>query len=139
MNPGGSVSALQILAGRVRNDVFFLGAFLSEYQTAHAMTDADLAALLRCEEGNLTRLSLCRTPTTDLQSFRDDVSRIAEFAPCDGERLAQLIREVASVLSLRSEGDGRSQESILRAARDRRESDLDTQHDQESRGKPDEP
>jgi hypothetical protein len=139
MNSVGRASALQGLAARVREDSFFLGAFLSDYQAAHAMTDADLAALLRCDEGTLTRLSLCRTPRTDLPSFRNDVSQIAAFAPCDGERLARLLREVDAVQSLRRAGDGCSQESILRAARDRRESGGDTRNHRESRREPGEP
>lgn len=119
---GSSDLGLGWFARRASADAFFLGRALAEYQAMHGIDDQKLAEMLRCTVETLARLALCRRPDDQAVKFREEVQRIAAFASCNAERLAQLLREVAAVASLRKEGSDASSQDLLMAARDRRSS-----------------
>ena len=112
-------SDLSWLSRQVSTDVFFLGSAFAEYQAMHSINDERLAGMLACTGEAFIRLSLCRRPDDRDASFREDVRHIAKFASCNVDRLLQVLREVASVSSLREERNNASLRGILMAARDR--------------------
>jgi hypothetical protein len=113
---------MQPLVKRSRNDRFFVGWALSEYENAHAMSDERLAAWLDCTPSNLQRLFLCRLPIDDEERFQENVARIAGYVSCNADRLVQLLREVAAVAALREKNDTDTV-ALLMAARDRKKRD----------------
>lgn len=111
---------LRRLVARAREDYFFLGHTLSEYQKLNGMDDDRLAVFLKCRRETLNRLALCRKPDVDSREFAHDLRRIANFAACDADRLVQLLRYVAALQSLPVENT-QTARGFLMAARDRRE------------------
>jgi hypothetical protein len=111
--------ALRRLVERTRQDAFFVGRPLAIYQKLHGLDDHQLAQWLECSKDNLTRLALCRLPDDKKDGYQQNVRKIAVFAPCNPDRLVQLLREVASWEALQED----SQElagGFLLAARDRK-------------------
>ncbi len=106
------------MAEKARKDDFFLGKTLAEYQSSNALADDDLAKNLRCTPEALDLLALCRCPDDGLDSFRDDVRKIAAFVGCDATVLVLVLREVAATRALRGASEDRG---LLMAARDRYE------------------
>ena len=119
---GSGDPGLRWFARRASTDAFFLGRALAEYQAMHGIDDQKLAEMLQCTIETLARLALCRCPDDQGARFREDVRRIAAFTSCNAAGLAQLLREVAAVASLRKEGSEASSQDLLMAARDRRSS-----------------
>lgn len=117
---GGGDPAFQWLVRRASDDAFFLGRVLAEYRALHGIDDQKLGEILQCTDEGLARLALCRRPHDRVPRFQGDVQRIAAFAPCNAERLVQLLREVAALASLREEGGAEASAGLLMAARDRR-------------------
>ena len=105
---------------RASDDVFFMGRALAEYRALHGMDDQKLGQRLQCTHEALARLALCRRPDDREAKFQDDVKRIAAFAPCNADRLVQLLREVAALGSLRKQRGKPPLAGLLMAARDRR-------------------
>ncbi len=118
----GAKPNLQCLVRRARNDAFFLGKALADYESMNGMDEGQLAEKLQCTPEAFARLALCRRPDDQAAKFPEEVQRIATFASCNAERLVQLLREVAAVASLRKEGSEVSSQDLLMAARDRRSS-----------------
>ena len=114
-----SERALDRLVTLARRDPLFVGFALAEYQVAHDLDTAGLAAWLGCGQDALSRLSLCRMPDDRSDRFPDDVSKIARFAPCAPDRLMNLLREVLALDALGRE-DSDSGLGLLAAARDRK-------------------
>lgn len=112
---------------RARDDAFFLGKILSEYQEANSLDDPGLAAALRCTPQALSRLVLCRCPDDRAASFAQQVQAIATFAACSADALMLLLRHVAAMRALRAPS-GKSTGGLLMAARDR--------HDDEQSDRP---
>jgi hypothetical protein len=112
------------MAERAREDGFFLGRTLSEYQEANSLDDGGLAAVLRCSPEGLSRLLLCRCPDDRAPAFAQQVQAIATFAACNADVLMQLLRQVLATRALRTERPGGG---LLLAARDR--------HDDQQSGK----
>lgn len=108
------------MVSRARRDGFFLGKALSEYQAASHIDDATLAAELQCVLEALPRLVLCRWPDDRGARFAQEVQAIAAFAPCNGDALIRLLRQMAAVRGFQRAGVG-SSEGLLMAARDRHE------------------
>lgn len=117
MNARGS-SNVGWMVERARDDAFFLGKMLSEYQEANSLDDRGLAAALRCTPQALSRLVLCRCPDDRAASFAQQVQAIATFAACSADALIQLLRQVAAMRALRAQS-GKSTGGLLMAARDR--------------------
>ncbi len=115
---------LSWLARQVSTDAFFIGSAFTEYRAMHSINSEMLAEMLGCTTEALTRLSLCRRPDDQAGNFREDVRRVAAFASCNAIRLLQVLREVASVASLREERNNASWHGLLMAARDRKASGL---------------
>ncbi len=110
--------ALRRLVERVRRDAFFVGRALAIYQRRHDLDDLKLAQRLECSVSDLKRLALCRLPDDKQQiEFQQDVRKIAAFAPCNPDRLVQLLREVASWDALQGDSQERANGFLL-AARD---------------------
>src|SRR5215472_6025236 len=108
--------AFSKLVERTRMDPFFLGWALEKYKTIHSSDDQQLSHWLQCSVENLGRLSLCRLPQDNKETFQRDVQQIANFTACNANRLVQLLREVASLSSLQ-EGSEESRTGFLMAAR----------------------
>jgi hypothetical protein len=78
---------LSWLARRAAALPFFLAHALAAYQTAHTLTDADLAAELHCTREALTMIRLCRAPPPGAKGVKD-VRCVAQRFGCDAARLA---------------------------------------------------
>ncbi len=119
MNERVSAETLRRILKRSRQDPFFMGWAMAQHQASHRLSDRELATWLECSPEALDRLALCRLPDDQADRFGQDVRRIADFVTCNPSRLLELLREVASLRSLRgaSEDMGRG---LLMAARDRK-------------------
>lgn len=111
--------ALRRLVERARQDAFFVGRALAVYQRLHDMDDPQLAQRLECSVPDLNRLVLCRLPDDKKDGYQQDVRKIAAFAPCNPDRLVQLLREVASWEALQEDSQELAGRFLL-AARDRK-------------------
>lgn len=116
----GGDRGFERMVHRASDDVFFLGRVLSEYRALHGIDDKKLGQRLQCTHKALARLALCRRPDDREARFQEDVKRIAAFAPCNADRLVQLLREVAALGSLRKQKGKAPLAGLLMAARDRR-------------------
>jgi hypothetical protein len=117
VKPENKTRALDHAVAIVRKDPFFLGHALAEFESLRRFDDKELVAWLGCASDSLSSLSLCRMPTSTEKSFLKDVRAIAEFASCNPDRLAQLLREVGAVSAIR-EGSRHNRDAFLMAARD---------------------
>ncbi|HXG36823.1 MAG TPA: hypothetical protein VNL15_07625 [Dehalococcoidia bacterium] len=102
---------------RAAADPFFLGSALEAYRSLNGLDDTALADYLGCSTGDTIRLAFCRRPVTDAMTFRREVEQIAAYASVRADRLAQLLREVDSLETLRKSATTRP--GFLMAARDR--------------------
>jgi hypothetical protein len=75
-----------------------------------------IAAELNCSEVNALRLAMMRVPRSDRQQFRDDVSRIAQSAGVDRDRLLALIKQAQALAVF---GEAEKGRGMLLAAQDR--------------------
>jgi hypothetical protein len=110
------MSHLDRLAGRVRDDPFFLGFALAEYARAERLDDAQLAQRLGCPAESLTMLRLCRMPAEEPSAFRADVERIAQRFGASVDALTEVVR-TAQVLGRFRQAPVTGSGSLL-AARD---------------------
>ncbi len=122
--------ALERAAQRAITSDFFLAGILNEYQQAHHLNDEGLAKLLECDIHDLPRLALCRRPATNQTSFVHDVDHLAQRFHLRAEQLAAIIRQVDSLHALRLQlTSNQDTRSMLRAARDRDDSSIDSAED----------
>lgn len=131
-------SSLNHAATRASRDPFFLGWWLSAYESIRQVDSAGLASHLRCSGDAITRLALCKAPLLDeADAFRRDVKRIAAFVGADAVRIAGLLKEVSAVHALQTTTSAASDRPLMMAARDRRESPEEgrTRKDQKSGGR----
>lgn len=128
----GSVKPRKWIVARAREDPFFVGKALVEYETVHDIDDRQLAGWLECNPLALARLALCRMPDNTEEDFQQQVRQISEFVPCNADRLVQLVREVAAFSALR-EGAHDTSTGLLLAARDRKGDNLPTKETLENK------
>jgi len=102
---------------RAAADPFFLASALEAYRSLNGLDDTALADYLDCSLEDMIRLAFCRRPVTDAMTFRREVEQIAAYASVRAERLAQLLREVDSLETLRKSST--TKPGFLMAARDR--------------------
>jgi hypothetical protein len=114
--------AWQLLADRTLDDTFFLGWAVNEYKKANNFNDKQLENWLECSSDNIKKLLLCRLPDDKSEYFQEDVIKIAKYVSCNPDKLIMLIREVASVESLKMNSEELS-DGLLMAARDRKKID----------------
>ncbi len=114
--------AWQLLADRTLDDTFFLGWAVNEYKKANNFNDKMLENWLECSSDNIKKLLLCRLPDDKSDHFQEDVIKIAKYVSCNPDKLIVLIREVASVESLKMNSEELS-DGLLMAARDRKKID----------------
>lgn len=114
-------------ANRAATQAFFLANYLAQYQALQHMEDAQLADFLGCTEEKLRDLALCRRPDPSTPGFKAEVELIATYAGLKSTRLAELIRNVEALTALTTTATTQHSNSLLMAARDRREDreDLD--------------
>ncbi|MBI4497317.1 MAG: hypothetical protein HY689_05405 [Chloroflexi bacterium] len=113
---------LRRAAQRAAARPFFVARDLAAYMELHQVGEEALADLLGCSPEQLPRLALCRRPDPAGADFRSEVERIAQHVGARAERLAQLLREVDVVRTLRRAGpqqDRCDDRGMLLAARDR--------------------
>jgi hypothetical protein len=119
---------LKLAADRAGEHPALLGWVLSQYVKSQKVTLKALLDELRCSEGALWRLALCRRPRSD--RFRDDVAMIASSLAFNEGTLMRIIRHVDTLEAMKA---GRFAESgALMAARKRRRSDQEGEDDEPS-------
>lgn len=104
---------------RAGNSPFFMSGVLAVYSEANGMDNKSLALYLSCKTGALTRLALCRKPSTESGKFYPEIERIAEYTGADPVRLAALIREADVLSALKESSKLSGATGILAAARDK--------------------
>jgi hypothetical protein len=109
---------LEMAAHRASERPWMLGATLEQYCRIEGMTREQLSSQLGCSSELLAWLCLCRRPASE--HFARDVMRIAERFHIDAPKLAQVVRHVDTVATIR-EAANTGGESVLLAARDRGE------------------
>lgn len=112
-----SSKVVQRALQRAAADPFFLASALEAYRSLNGLEGTALADYLDCSMEDMTRLAFCRRPVTDAMAFRQEVEQIATYASVSADRLAQLLREVDSLETLRKSATTRP--GFLMAARDR--------------------
>ena len=110
--------AMQLLAGRVSDDSFFLACPLAAYARSEGLDDAALAARLGCRVVDLPRLRLCRAPRPGLEEFREDVTAVARAFGIEVERLVNAVRQGDGLNKLRESSRAAGEPGHLLAARD---------------------
>ncbi len=124
--------AIDKIVDRVRDDSYFLGKILSEYETLHGINDQQLAHYLECEPDKIARLFLCRVPSDTDQQFQKDVARIADFANCNANKLVAILRELDGIIALRGDASSNVTSGLLMAARDRHDEQKNNKSDSSS-------
>src|SRR5437867_11215769 len=104
---------LRWFARRASTDAFFLGRALAEYQAMRGIDDRKIAKMLQCTIEALSRLAVCRRPNDQSAKFREEVQRVATFAPCNADQRVQLLRDVAAVAAIRDERSEATQQRPL--------------------------
>ncbi len=109
---------LERAARQSTKHLWTLGSVLDDYRNIERATPDQLAAFLGCSVDTLDWLSLCRKPTPE--RFADDIARIAQRFNLNPSTLAQVVRRVDVVHAFRRPAKSREGESLLIAARDRK-------------------
>lgn len=86
---------LRIAAKRAAQRPAFLGWILSNYASSQRLSNAALAAELRCSEATLLRLGICLRPRPN--RFVADVAAIASKLEVDEGVLARIVRHVEAL------------------------------------------
>jgi len=123
-----NVNAIEVLARKAGNQDGFIGAVLNAIAMANETTVADIVSSIGCSTENMPRLVLCKIPRTETEYFSTDVRQISDFADCDADLLANLVREYQAIAAMRRYDPSDSpHETMLMAARDKkREYDEDS-------------
>lgn len=114
MNPNAN-STLHLLAEKLRDDPDFMAFILDQFCKQEGISVLELPESLGIMPEMVTRLALCRKPNPDTVDFARSVREIADYTFADEAVLANVIRRVSSIHSLRSA----KEEAFLAAARDR--------------------
>ena len=127
-------------AARASDDPAFLAYDMREYSKMNGLDEIGLARFLECSHDSLVKLALCLHPNPHLDSFRDNVERIAIHCAANSMKLAQLVREVDSVQTMRSApslpmSQMHGHTTVLLAARDRVEPSHRKQRDKAKKKK----
>lgn len=94
----------------------FMAWILARFREGEGFDEERLAAFLGIERATLDRLALCGRPRPDL--FREDVEDIAERYAIDPMRLANMIRQVESLIAFR-QSPATAAQGVFAAARSR--------------------
>lgn len=89
------------IAEKAKQRKFFLSSTFSIFQSAHGINDEELSQILGCSIDDLNRLALCRKPNSEILSFKEEVEQISNSFSVDKVRLAQIIKEVDSIILFR--------------------------------------
>jgi hypothetical protein len=108
-------SALQLLGEKLRQNPDFMAFVLGQFCTQEGVPLTELPSVLEIRPEMVTRLALCRKPDPEAVDFAERVREIAYYTLADEAVLANVIRRVSSIQSLRSA----KEEAFLAAARDR--------------------
>lgn len=99
-----SARALEQLAQRLSSDSAYMACVFQTYQTQERLDRAGLATRLGLPQEGLTRLALCKRPSSDQSEFSDQVRQIAAYVGLEPVILAQLIRQVEAVETAKTLG-----------------------------------
>jgi len=124
------------LARRLKDNPGFMAYVLSVYQTQERLDDTALAEHLGTTVDLLSRLALCKRPSTASDRFADQVRQIAAYISTDPATVANIIRQVGSLETLakrpaaldsdrQTARRSHAEAGLLAAARDRGEADSD--------------
>jgi hypothetical protein len=130
-----SANASRYLAGlarRLKDNPDFMAYVLSVYQTQERLDDTALAERLGTSLDMLSRLALCKRPSTKPEQFADQVRQITVYVGIDSGVLANVIRQVDSLEALERQATAldsdrqatyrsHTEAGLLAAARDRSE------------------
>lgn len=106
------------------NDSIFLAHTFREYREMNGLSENELARRYGCKPGSLLRMSLCLAPNPGSPSFRREVEKIADRFGASAIRLAECLREVDAVRTMRALNDAAGSleqpgVGFMMAARDR--------------------
>ena len=124
------------LANRLKDNPGFMAYVLSVYQTQERLDDTALAEHLGTTVDLLSRLALCKRPSTESARFADQVRQIAAYVSTDPAVVANVIRQVGGLETLgrrpvaldsdrQATRQSHTKAGLLAAARDRSEADSD--------------
>jgi len=120
MNERSESAHLAHAAARTAQRPSFLAQVFARYLAIEEIDEGALAELLGCSASDYRRLALCRMPATDL-AFAERIKQIAAFSGASADVLAQVIRRVHAVESLKAAASNTG--ATLLAAREREELD----------------
>jgi len=84
---------LEQTATKAAKSEFFLARVFKDYEKLENINMLGLARYLECNLETLTRLALCRRPTSDDPSrFKSDIKQISQHFNIDADKLASLVR-----------------------------------------------
>lgn len=116
---------LEQAATRAAESEFFLARVFNDYERLENLNAPDLARYLGCNLETLTRLALCRRPTSgDPNEFKSDIRKISQHFDIDANKLAALVRYVDTMKSFSESPqltEDVSEQGILLTARDQEE------------------
>jgi hypothetical protein len=129
MTDPSSGAHLQSTAERAEEYRFFMASAFKSFCSHHSLNLESLASFLGCSLEQALSLALCRRPTSDSTSFRDDLESLAAYSSVHANKLLEILREVEAIEAF---GDTTSTSSaakldqgFLMAARDRRRTRAD--------------
>lgn len=94
---------MQILVDKTRKDPFFIGWALEKYERKQGINSEELSEWLQCSSKDVNRLALCRLPHDEDNRYQKEIEQIAEFVPCNPDRLIQLLRTVSAFTALQEQ------------------------------------
>jgi protein-L-isoaspartate O-methyltransferase len=108
-------------ARRAADNPYFLAFALHQYAEDQQMDEPALTAALGATAETLAHARLCRTPRTDPDGFREDVTRIAARFGLNAAVLAEAVRAAEGATVLRAAAEQTLPETAvpMLAARDR--------------------
>ncbi|MCB9149550.1 MAG: hypothetical protein H6641_12390 [Caldilineaceae bacterium] len=127
---------LSNFALRLASDDQFMASVIRKYQQQERLNLSEFMNRFSISESQLSRLSLCKRPSSEAAEFRKQVKQIADYIGVEFYSLVSMIRQVDSLdalsqlPSLESTDQATSSTQIfpaLAAARDHDE--LDTMHE----------
>lgn len=134
---------LQLMSARLQNDSTFMAWIINAYQKQEKLSTYQLSKILGTTENVLVKLALCKRPNANSNDFGKQVAQIASYTNIDLTLLANMIRQVESVMTLSEKTSVKSMTSKdpaqlgFSAARDRSEENIIVENTDETGKKDD--
>lgn len=82
---------LHLFIERAKKEPLLLGYALHQYAQANSLDNQGLCDRVGCDITNLGRLFLCSNVAPESESFEKDTQLIADYVPCDVEKLRSVL------------------------------------------------